>query len=119
MNHRLFAALAIGFCFGVRVNRGNGNVIPGEGGVYEVIATGEDKQETLSTALSAAENTCEKRQMRYVVIARQEAFKGVAVDSSKPGEVIAESIAATTAQNVWWLSGDGDYRLAMKFKCEI
>jgi hypothetical protein len=119
MNHKYYVVVAAAIFSGCASSPDLGNVIPGEGGIYDVVATGEDNEEALSSALSSAKATCEQRQMRFVVIDRKEEYKGLVSEGTN--NVInkaAEIVAATTATYVPTLSGEDDYRLTMRFKCE-
>lgn len=90
-----------------------GNVIPGEAGIYQVVAKGETSDEALSSALFSAKTTCEQRQMRFVVVDKKEEYKGLVSESTNNViNKVSEILPIPT------LSGDDDYRMSMRFKCE-
>ena len=118
MNHKFQIVLVTVMLAGCASTEEMANVIPGEGGTYEVVATGEDKQETLASALEAARSTCEERQMRFVVLNRKETLMGVVpVNGEDAGSVAAEVAARTAIEHTPLLIGD-EYRVTMRFKCE-
>lgn len=120
MNHKYYAVVAATMLSGCSSTTEMTNVIPREGGIYEVVATGEDKQETLSSALSASQTECRQRGMRFVVVDRKEEYKGVlgTEGTSKAVDTVSGIVTATTGNYVPSLSRDDDYRVTMLFKCE-
>ena len=119
MNHKYHAVVVATILSGCASTTEMTNIIPREGGIYEVVATGEDKQETLSSALSAAEAECQKRGMRFVVIDRKEEYKGALLTETTHNVVNTVSeVASVTGNYVPSLSSDSDYRVTMLFKCE-
>ena len=113
MKRMHFAYVATAILAGCASTPEMGNVIPSEGGIYQVVATGENDKEALSSALFSAKRTCDQRQMRFVVIDRREDYKGlVPEDANNVINKVSEIVPIPT------LSGDDDYRITMRFKCE-
>lgn len=118
MNRKFCVVLVAATLAGCASTEEMANVIPGEGGAYEVVATGEDKQETLESALEAARSACEERQMRLVVLNRKETLMGVVpVNGEEAGSVAAEAAARVAIEHAPLPLGD-EYRITMHFKCE-
>ena len=118
-HHAAATALIAAFLSGCASTEEMTNVIPRVGGIYEVVATGEDKQETLASTLSAAEAECQKRGMRFIVLDRKEEYKGALLTETTHNVVNTVSeVAAATGNYVPSLSSDSDYRVTMLFKCE-
>ena len=120
MKQKYYAVLVAAVLSGCASTEEMTNVIPREGGIYEVVATAEDKQEALSSALSAAQTECKQRGMRFVVVDRKEEYKGALLTegTSKAVNTVSEVVTATTGNYVPSLSRDDDYRVTMLFKCE-
>jgi hypothetical protein len=96
-----------------------GNIIPAEGGIYQVVTTGETKDAALESALYSAETTCKGRQMRHVVLDQSTEYKGLVTEGTNQTiDKAQEIIAATTGTFFPTLSGENDYRNTMRFKCE-
>lgn len=77
MSHKYHVVLAAALVAGCASTPKMGNVIPGESGIYQVVTTGEDSDEALSSALFSAKTTCEQRHMRFVVIDQKQEYKGL------------------------------------------
>lgn len=119
MSRNLYIVAAAVIVAGCSSTPQMGNVIPGEGGVYQVIAKGESSDVALSSALHTAKTTCEQRSMRFVVLDQQAEYKGmVSEGANKALNQVSAIVAATTFQYVPTLSTEDDYRMAMRFKCE-
>lgn len=97
-----------------------GNVIPQSGGKYEVLGTGESREEALKSALFSAESTCKERKMRHVVSNQSTAYKGiVSEESNKTMGKAAEIIGMATGKWITTLSSEDDYQVKLNFSCEI
>jgi hypothetical protein len=95
------------------------NVIPLEGGVYEAFATGRSKEAALRPVLYSADFTCRERLMHFVVLEEETEYKGLVSESTN--QVInkaEEIIVATTGESFPTLSGEDDYYVSMRFRCE-
>lgn len=113
MNYKLCTFVTAAILTGCASTPEMGNVIPGEAGIYQVVAKGETSDEALSSALFSAKTTCEQRKMRFVVIDKKEEYKGlVSEDANNVINKVSEIVPIPT------LSGDDDYRIKMQFKCE-
>ncbi len=112
----LLVAVAMGGCAS---NPRVDNVIPLEGGVYEAFATGRSKEAALRPVLYSADVTCHERLMRFVVLEEKTQYKGLVSESTN--QVIdkaEELIVATTGESFPTLSGDDDYHVSIRFRCE-
>ena len=95
-----------------------GNVIPSEGGNYQVVTTGESRDEALRSALYSAETTCKERHMRHVVLSRSTEYNGVvSEETNQVLEKAQEIVLVTSGELLPTLSGEDDYRMNMRFKC--
>lgn len=119
MNYKFYVVAAASLIAGCSSTPKMGNVIPGEAGIYQVVTTGESNDEALSSALYSAKTTCEQRQLRFVVIDQKDEYKGmVSEGTNKTLNKVAGIVGATTGSYIPTLSGEDDYRITMRFKCE-
>ncbi|MFZ3220912.1 MAG: hypothetical protein WA174_12810, partial [Rhodoferax sp.] len=85
------------------------SVVPLPGGKYEVTSPGETKNEALKASLAAAESTCKARQMRHVVLAQSDSYKGmVSEGANKKIDAAAQVLAVVSNSWIPTLSGDDD-----------
>lgn len=110
MISRLCVVAAVAIVAGCASTPKLGNVIPEEGGIYQVVTTGESNDTALSSALHSAKTTCEQRQSRFVVLDQKTEYKGLVSESTN--NVMK---ALPLIPN---FSSETDYRLEMRFKCE-
>ncbi len=95
-----------------------GNVIPNEGGIYQVITSAEDNESALQSALYSAETTCKNRTMRHVVLAQEVKYKGMVSESANQTINKTREIVAFTGLWIPGLTQETDYQITMRFKCE-
>ena len=97
-----------------------GNVIPSEGGIYQAVSTGESRDSALESALYTAEKTCKARKMQHIVLDQKIEYKGILTeDSNKNLDKAQEIIVAATGKWLPTLSSEDDYKINMRFKCEL
>lgn len=109
------AALLTGCASGPKM----GNIIPQAGGVYQVVTSGESKDEALKSALFSAESTCKERKMRHVVTSQKTAYKGMVSEDANRTINKAADIASTLSGGwIPTLSNDDDYQMTLGFTCE-
>lgn len=119
MSRNLYVVAAAVIVAGCTSTPKMGNVIPEEGGIYQVVTTGESNDTALSSALHSAKTTCEQRQSRFVVLDQKTEYKGlVSEDSNRAIDKVAGIVSAVAFIPIPTLSGDDDYRITMQFKCE-
>lgn len=96
-----------------------GNVIPGENGLYRVIATGESEKIALQSALHSAEATCKGRGQRHIVIDQRTEYRGIVSETTMQAIEQAQRVfSAGTGQSLPRLAGEEDYRITLQFRCE-
>lgn len=96
-----------------------GNIIPQAGGKYQVVTSGESKDEALKSALFSAESTCKERKMRHIVTSQKTSYQGmVSEDANRTMDKAAGVVAALSGAWVPTLSNDDDYQITIGFACE-
>ena len=96
-----------------------GTVIPREGGLYQVIATGQTEQRAMESALHSAESTCRGRGMRHIVLEHRAEYKGIGTESAAQAiEKVRRVLQGSTGQRAPEIAGEEDYRVSMQFRCE-
>ena len=96
-----------------------GNVIPQEGGLYQVITTGKSEQSALESALYSAERTCGAEGMRHVVLDHRTEYKGLGTEAwAQTIEQVQRIILGSGGQRRTEIAGEEDYRVSMQFRCE-
>ncbi|HET8882619.1 MAG TPA: hypothetical protein VFM56_10635 [Solimonas sp.] len=96
-------------------------IVPMPDNAYEVTSSADSKDQALQWALGAADITCSKRQMRYVVTGQTIAYKGKVAESTNDAIDTAQQIGSVFAgpiAGVFTLRGDHDYTADLKFRCE-
>lgn len=95
-----------------------GRVIPGEAGIYEAVSKGETQDDALNSALHTAETTCKARQLRHIVLDHKIEYKGVVSEGTN--QVINKTSSVLENFGIWvpTLSGEDDYKMTLRFKCE-
>lgn len=82
-----------------------GNVIPRDGGLYEITDKGRNEDESMELALWSARKTCERQGKRHVVKTARTEYKGAYVDER-------------TNKVFPLFSSTEDYRTTLLFSCD-
>lgn len=119
MKKTLFVLAAFAALAGCASTPKLGNVMPMEGGVYQVDGVGGDNDEAMKSALYSAETTCKGQNKHHVVTGQKTAYKGiVSQDTNRAIDTVAQAAFAATGKILPTLSDDTDYRVTLTFKCE-
>lgn len=96
-----------------------GNVLPMEGGVYQVDGLAANSDDAMKSALYTAEKSCSAQNKRHVIVGQKTQYKGVlSQDTNRTVENVAQTVATMTGKWIPTLSSDDDYRITLTFKCE-
>jgi hypothetical protein len=119
MKKTLAAFLALATLAGCASTPKMGNVMPLEGGIYQVDGLGSTSEIALQSALYSAETTCKDQHKRHVVTGQKTQYKGlVSQDTNRAIDSAAQVVANITGSWVPTLSNDDDHRITLTFKCE-
>lgn len=96
-----------------------GNVLPMQGGLYQVDGVGAASDDAMKSALYSADTTCKGLNKHHVITGQKTTYKGVvSQDTNRALDTAAQVLASATGKYLPSLSNDDDYRITLTFKCE-
>jgi hypothetical protein len=113
--NKLLIMLTVSALAGCATN--DAQIVPQPNGIYQSIATGASKEDVRISTLKAAEDTCNKRNLRHIVTNEATSYKGLVSEDAGRMIEMAVSILSTTG----FLPGtksDKDYEMTLTFYCE-